>query len=431
MTTARRSLLATGSLAALTLAAACSDFPTLPNALRFGAPRTDAVPAVSPDGVSDDVLAASRDATHVITDQGIPGRVVRDRVWLRFRASASADERQAAVDAVHGTVLGGVRLGSGGDGVYYVALTVPDDSGAAPLLNALATLKAMPQVRRAFVDDLDGPSATWLLPKDGTSFATWKLHPDSATGLNWGAEAIAAPLAWGCATGLANGAPTGVGVVDAGFVAAEDLLPNVAPDTPPSGNAASDHGTRVASIIGAAGDNGAGMTGLLWRAQLGLFDLGDQSFGAPGPVWRAAYALRAAAHAGYRVINLSAGLDWQTRFGRLPNGSAGDSAKADAARYALEEILDDLRATETDNAPPPSARRARRGQRRRRRVLVRLRRGEARRRLRVADPRRRRDAQRDLVGRPALRFLRPRPAGGRRGARRAGRRAHRCGRRGA
>jgi len=333
-------------LAAAGVLAACDDLPTLPGRTPLGA-RADVVPAAAPDGVSDSVLAASRDAAHVMTDAGIPGRVVRDRVWLRFRDDASAAERQRAVDSVYGTVLGGLRLG--GDGVYYVALPVPPDSGAGPLLRAIATLRALPQVRFATIDDLDGPSPAYLLPKDGASYGGWRLHPDSARGANWGAEAIAAPMAWGCATGTDR---TGVAVVDVGFVSAEDLAPNVAPGMQLSDAAPTDHGTRVASIIGAAGDNGAGMTGLLWHARLGLFDVQAPNADGPGGAWQGAFAVRAAARAGYRVINLSAGLDWQARFGRLPNDTPGDSAKADAARYELETLLDDVRATQSDNARP-------------------------------------------------------------------------------
>lgn len=334
--------------ATLCLLAGCGDLPTFARRLdAFGRARADAVPAAAPDEIAPEVLAESHEAWHVMTDEGIPGRVVRDRLWVRFHATATAEQRQAALDAVGGTVLGGMRLGGGADGVYYVAIAAGREEGAAPVLRAIAALKASPDVRYAIVDDLDGPAATWLAPRDGAAFASWRLHPDSAGGENWGAEAIAAPLAWGCATGDMS---VGVAVVDEGFVATADLAPNIAHDAQLDVSTRTDHGTRVASVVGAAGDNGAGITGVMWRARLGMFDVA-RAAGAPSPAWRTAFAVRDAARAGYRVINVSAALDWRAQFGRLPANTLGDSAKADAARYALEEALDATRA-DADNPMP-------------------------------------------------------------------------------
>src|SRR5437868_3708507 len=100
-----RSLLATSGFVPV---AACNDMPTVPGLAARHA-RADAVPAAAPNGIPDDVLAASRDASHVMSDQGIPGRTVRDRLWIRFTTSSTGDDRQTAVDAVQGSVLGGLR----------------------------------------------------------------------------------------------------------------------------------------------------------------------------------------------------------------------------------------------------------------------------------------------------------------------------------
>lgn len=72
-------------------------------------------------------------------------RVTRDRVWLVFRHDASLDQRQAALDAVDGTVLGGRTLGA--PDAYYVQ--IPATSGDSPvgLSIAITKLLQMPGVR--------------------------------------------------------------------------------------------------------------------------------------------------------------------------------------------------------------------------------------------------------------------------------------------
>src|SRR5215217_3800323 len=61
------------------------------------------------------------------------GSFLRDIAAIRFKPGASQRERQAAVDLVGGTVVGGIPWGNG-DGYYLVR--VPGDGTARPLFEA-------------------------------------------------------------------------------------------------------------------------------------------------------------------------------------------------------------------------------------------------------------------------------------------------------
>ena len=69
----------------------------------------------------------------------------RNIVLVMFREQTSRDEKQRAIDAIHGVVVGGAPLGKGG--VYYVR--VPDDGTSRPLFRAIEKLKEFPQVELA------------------------------------------------------------------------------------------------------------------------------------------------------------------------------------------------------------------------------------------------------------------------------------------
>jgi hypothetical protein len=116
------------------------------------------VPARPPDAVPFDELRDSRSPENVITgDPHFPRRVVRNRLWLLFRPAATAEQRQAAIEAVDGIIVGGTVRGSGNGyppphgshtlRYYYVAFSAYPDSGAVPLERAIRTLAPLPQVQ--------------------------------------------------------------------------------------------------------------------------------------------------------------------------------------------------------------------------------------------------------------------------------------------
>jgi hypothetical protein len=67
-------------------------------------------------------------------------------VW--FHAGATQPERQAAIDAVDGRLIGGTALTPGG--IYSVL--IKDDGTTGPLWKAIEKLKALPQILNAHPD---------------------------------------------------------------------------------------------------------------------------------------------------------------------------------------------------------------------------------------------------------------------------------------
>ena len=72
-------------------------------------------------------------------------RFPRNIVLVLFREETSRADKQQAIDAIRGTVVGGVAVRRGG--YYYVR--IPDDGTARPLFRAIAKLKSFPQVQSA------------------------------------------------------------------------------------------------------------------------------------------------------------------------------------------------------------------------------------------------------------------------------------------
>jgi hypothetical protein len=291
---------------------------------------TPTVPLTPPSGRpaelyhESNVIAGSRLAT---------GPYPRNVVVVVFHRAATQAERQAAIDLVGGEVVGGYPR----SGIYLVK--APDDGTDAPLVSAIEKLSALPQVASADPDFF--LSSSYEKPQDGNGWQRpqWEVDADSASGANWGMERIAAPLAWGCEVGDST---VRVAIIDNGFHNISDLASNTTnPGVAQFGTSTSDHGTRVASIVAARGNNNTQIAGVMWRADLQMYEYGDPAAVPALRLTTAALrdAVITAANDGVPVINISSSLYWLQQAGRLPYGVPGgpaiphpDSAKADSAR---------------------------------------------------------------------------------------------------
>jgi hypothetical protein len=111
------------------------------------------VPFRAPEIVPRDEQEDSRAPDNILTNvAGLPGHVVRNKLWVMFRPEASPEQRQAVVDSVDAVVVGGMMRGK--DRYYYLRITANPDSGATPLERALRTLAPMPQVQDVMPDRL-------------------------------------------------------------------------------------------------------------------------------------------------------------------------------------------------------------------------------------------------------------------------------------
>jgi len=123
------------------------------------------VPGRPPDEVPPDEMEASRSSDNIVTgDPHFPGRVERDKLWLIFRSAATPEDREAAIEAVNGIVVGGMLRSTGNrypppsgphmQRYYYVRIPAYPDSGAVPLGRAIRTLAPLPQVQDVEADAL-------------------------------------------------------------------------------------------------------------------------------------------------------------------------------------------------------------------------------------------------------------------------------------
>lgn len=107
------------------------------------------VPDWPPDSVPDSVwkaMYAPENMSPPTPEWGAP--FPRNLIRLGFRDRATREEKQAAIDAIHGIVVGGAPIYRGG--AYYVR--IQDDGTSRPLFRAIKKLRSMPQVELASPD---------------------------------------------------------------------------------------------------------------------------------------------------------------------------------------------------------------------------------------------------------------------------------------
>jgi len=245
----------------------------------------------------------------MITDTGGIERV-KGQIMIGFQPGTDYTAIDQAISAVGGKVLG---YDSYLD-IYQVEIAGADE---AQVNQAVAALNVRPEVEFA------GPrygSVGLQPPPDDTQYPTGSWAANSVEQSNWWLRYMRMPQAWD----IVQGSPaTRLAVVDNGFLFTHpDLAGNVF--VPPAPNdlqweqvwdtnvgwvwEIQDHGTHVAGIASAVGNNTYGVSGVSWQAGLMLY---DYDF---APTWDGvASVLRRAVDGGARVINLSAGINWRAK----------------------------------------------------------------------------------------------------------------------
>ncbi len=173
----------------------------------------------------------------------------------------------------------------------------------------------------------------------GMRRVNWQ-SPDSGTNGTRSRLAIRAPLAWGCETGTYGGQAVRVGVLDVVFASQHQDLPasRVFPvfDTTDfdlglqQDRGLRSHGTGVAGVLSAIGDNSIGVTGILWSSDLQLYPYGQGTASVRDPIRRFGRSLADAARRNVRVMVSSLGF--------------GDVADDDQVRRLRESLRDYLSA---------------------------------------------------------------------------------------
>jgi serine protease len=227
---------------------------------------------------------------------------VQGEVLVRFDSRSDTADRAAALQAVEGET--GRRL-------FVPGLRLVRLDGTS-VRNAVAELERRPGVRFAEPNVVD---RTFAVPNDPEFVNQFGLHNFGQTvnGVSGTPDAdIDAPQAWDLTRG--SGSVT-VAIVDTGVdYNHPDLAPNIVPghdffdndnDPAPGGSmSAQQHGTRVAGVAGARGNNGQGITGVAQGVDLMPLRVGN------GPTLQLAAQIEAfgyAAQHGADIVNFSGG----------------------------------------------------------------------------------------------------------------------------
>jgi hypothetical protein len=307
------------------------------------------VPELPPDSISQEVAEEIFAEENRVYPSDTGYFYLRNVIRLYFEEGTPWERRQEAVDAIGGEVIGGHRMVADG-GLYLIR--IKDDGTPRPLEEAIETLNSFPYIASVgrFGHFPIGPR--YRRPVDSGEWSSWQLRPDLAEGQTAALELIAAPMAWGCETGRI-GFP--VAVTDDGFSLPEDLSPNIQAVFGTLGDpgSANYHGTAVASVLGAAGNNGIGMTGVMWNASMRLYDFTRTfTIKVPGPsagdtvevkVSAGVDAIIDAAGHGARVINVSWG----------PNSQPDDEDAVRDYRAVVRELRSQLSAQATGEDAMP------------------------------------------------------------------------------
>jgi len=143
-----------------------------------------------------------------------------------------------------------------------------------------------------------------LTPNDPL-FDSW--DENNPQGNNWGQEFIKLPSAWGIETG---NPVTKVAIIDTGFdITHEDLKENINIVGPV--NIVRSHGTHVAGIISAKGNNEKGIAGTMWDSDLHLYSVGIPGTKYFDPV-AVILAMKISIVEDVKIINYSAGTTFRT-----------------------------------------------------------------------------------------------------------------------
>lgn len=229
-------------------------------------------------------------------------------ILVRFAAGTPAARQDAALAPFRGRVSASYP-----DGPELVTL----GEGIAPSA-AIAGLGADPEVVYAVPDARVHAESAPVLPNDPGFGAQWGLNNANNVDIN-------APEAWGVTTGNRS---TIVAVIDTGIDLVNPDFAGRIWTNPTNGAAAgypndihgwnfishnnyvqddNGHGTHVSAIIGAAGNNGSGVSGIAWNVQIMPLKFLDSH--GDGTTDDAVAAIYYAVNHGARVINASWGGD--------------------------------------------------------------------------------------------------------------------------
>jgi subtilisin family serine protease len=243
----------------------------------------------------------------IVSDDATGNYYVSDVVLVTFSPGTTTSEKNDLVRSLGGKVIG--RLDDFDQYQLSVDASSLEDLRAVCEKYAQSDIVsfAQPDYANTVCDTTSyrsNPDDPW--GQEGCPFAA------NTSGNTWWAAVTDMPSAWRYRdSGLLD--PVPVGVVDSGFnMSHEDLdgVVSYASNDDTSNRNVRDHGTGTASIIGAAADNGKGITGVSWGSKVYCFDASPCTGDAENdrlPDSQILAGLRDTVESGAKVVNFSMG----------------------------------------------------------------------------------------------------------------------------
>jgi hypothetical protein len=237
---------------------------------------------------------------------GIKGETIfRNVAEVRFDDTTSGVTVQSFLQRYSARITGGTPISRA-----YI-LEIPDPGTTWEEYYAvIQAMRSEPGVTGVPIVSIKEMRVTSRFPRDSAAFGAdrqaWLGAPNDYTRSRM---AVRAPLAWGCENGLYGAGRVRIGLLDFLF-ANHDLDSSVVTPWQPPGNVLKhdtinnikpwtyNHGTGIESILAATGDNGRGIAGMVWGADLWVFQTSVDSSGAlfsTNPEWVFAKAMLDAA----------------------------------------------------------------------------------------------------------------------------------------
>jgi len=274
----------------------------------------------------------------------------RNVFGVRFADSTSGATIRQFLALMNGEIIGAaLNIGE------YV-IRFPDPGPEYSAVDSLQyRIESMPGVEYAVpLAFRSGSRAYGRYPIDGVGAQRTDWISHNPTDFTRPRLQVRAPLAWGCETGAYKGARPAVGVVDyqmdktladfAALMAApfEPTLPaeDMGVSSPLQDPSVATHGTGVAAIIVGRGDDGQGLAGMIWDAQLSFFALTANGMEPKDiSLYFADQILPEASRRGVRVLVSSVGIGASNR-GNLKRLSRALAAFADSGGLFIQATGD-------------------------------------------------------------------------------------------